>query len=93
MTPEDAPCTGQQETMLHHPPLPEALAVCSPCPHKRWCREQSDWAEADVRPDDLRGVWAGETPEQRYLRRKGLPCPSSTTSARTARRKLNRGAS
>ncbi len=47
-----------------------AKAVCSGCPVQAECREVIDYLEGRKNKEYCYGVWAGETPPERWRRRK-----------------------
>lgn len=46
-----------------------ARAICLECPAIDACRDHVDSFETN-RPDDMFGMWAGESPAERYARRR-----------------------
>ena len=46
-----------------------ARVICLDCPVIDACRDHVDSFETN-RPDDMFGMWAGESPAQRYARRR-----------------------
>jgi WhiB family redox-sensing transcriptional regulator len=46
-----------------------ARAICDTCPVKAACRDYADSFEPN-RPDDMFGMYGGESPAERYARRR-----------------------
>ena len=47
----------------------DARAICSQCQVRQECADHVDSFETN-RPDDMFGMWAGESPAERYARRR-----------------------